>query len=307
MDFSFKGLPELIKRFPDDASARHYFEALRWNGCPVCPFCKSDRYYKLNDGKTYKCANKECRKKYTVTVGTIFHSSHIPLNTWFAAIYLVSAHKKGISSHQLARDLDVTQKTAWFMLHRIREMVKVKAPQKLKGTVELDETYVGGKNKNRHASKKIEGSRGRSKDKTPIVGLLERDGTLITYVVPNTEATTIQPLIEAIVEPQSLVITDSYRSYNGLDKTYTHAVVKALDGNFKTEGHLHTNGIEGYWSLLKRGVVGIYHQVSPKHLQRYCDEFAFRYNSRVIKDNVRFGLSLSKPEGRLKYAQLIAK
>lgn len=309
MNFDFKGLPQLIKRFPDDATARHYFESLRWNGCPVCPFCKADKYYKLNDGKTYKCGNKECHKKYTVTTGTIFHSSHIPLNTWFAAIYLISSHKKGISSHQIARDLCVTQKTAWFMLHRVREMVKDKAPQKLTSTVEVDETWAGGKMRNKHKDVRLKahvGNESHTSNKTAIMGFLQRGAELKLTVVDKTDGT-FKDLVRKNVDNTALIITDSLTAYKGLDKEFAgHEIVNHNENEY-VRGDIYTNSIEGAFGLFKRGIYGIYHQVSVKHLQRYCDEFTHRYNSRKIKDNDRFSITLSKPEGRLKYSQLIAK
>jgi transposase-like protein len=226
---------------------------------------------------------------------------------WFAAIYVATAHKKGISSLQLSRDLGITQKTAWFMLHRIREMLKQNKSELLTGEVQADETFVGGKNKNRHADKKIENSQGRSvKDKTPVFGLVNK-GQVSTEVVPNTQAKTLKPIIEAMVEKGAIIVTDEWLGYSGLSNDYQHEVLKHNSGEYVNKNSFHTNSIEGFWGLLKRGIFGIYHSVSPKHLNKYCDEFSYRYNTRNIADANRFTLSLGKAEGRLTYKRLIQK
>jgi transposase-like protein len=308
MDFNFKGLPQLLKRFPDDATARHFFEQERWNGTPICPFCGSDGFYKLKDNRTYKCSNKECHKKYTVTVGTIFHSSHIPLNIWFAACYLVSSHKKGISSHQLARDLNVTQKTGWFMLHRIREMVRTKAPQKLSGVVEADETYMARKYRSDFkgiSPEEVEYNLTNPiKNKGAVLGMIERGGKVITKTFADNNAKNIRTAIKNNVKKDSFLFTDeSFLYRRGLDE-FKHDSVFHAQREW-VRGDTHTNSIENFWSIMKRGIYGIYHQVSYKHLSAYCDEFSFRFNSRKMPDNDRFVLSLREPQGRLKYSQLI--
>lgn len=303
MELHFKSLPKLLDYFKDNSTCIEFLEQQRWGKNPICPFCGSKKVYRTNRG--FKCG--DCKKKFTVTVGTIFEHSKIKLNTWFAAVYLCTAHKKGISSLQLHRDLGITQKTAWFMEHRIREMLRSKnSPLLLEGTVQADETFVGGKNKNRHADKKVEKSQGRSvKDKTPVFGL-ENDGKVNLKVIPNTQAKTLKPIIKNLVKKGAIVITDEWGGYNGLSKDYNHKVLNHKEGEYVKDGFT-TNSIDGFWSLLKRGIFGIYHSTSPQHLHRYCDEFSYRYNTRKIDDSDRFMVSLTKVDGRLTYKQLTEK
>ena len=304
----FTNLQEAFDYFNDETECRRILEMQRWkDGKPVCPHCGNEKHYKLLDGKTYKCANKDCYKKFTATIGTIFENTNIKLSTWFKAIYLATSHKKGISSLQLGIDLGVTQKTAWFILHRIREMLKDKAPEMLGNVIEVDETYIGGKEKNKHKSKKSKGTQGRSTEsKVPILGILERNGKVYSVPVKDTSAKTIQPIITERVKENSQVNTDEWLGYKGLEKKFEHKVIQHGKGEYVI-GLIHTNTIEGFWSLFKRGIYGIYHQVSPKHLHRYCDEFSYRYNLRHTKDNHRFIQSLSQCQIRLKYKDLIKK
>ncbi|HVW13113.1 MAG TPA: IS1595 family transposase [Mucilaginibacter sp.] len=306
METQFKNLLHVLDHFKEEETCKQYLAQQRWGDTPCCPHCGNTKAWKTNRGFT--CAAKECGKKFTVTTGTILENTKISLRYWFATIYLATAHKKGISSHQLSRDLGITQKTAWFLLHRVREMFKESAPEMLDGTVEIDETFVGGKNKNRHAKRKAPKSQGRSHvDKTAVVGLLQRDGNVKTFVVENTNADTLQGIMLANVKPEAKVVTDAYRSYNGLDKTYNHVAIKHTEGNYITVGDDHTNCIEGFWSQLKRGIIGIYHQVSPKHLHRYCHEFGYRYNNRKITDVTRFENAFKGIDNkRLTYEKLIS-
>ncbi len=304
----FTNLHELISAMPDEATCRKFYEQQRWNGKPVCPYCGCDRSYKLKSGKHYKCAANTCYKVYTVTVGTIFEDSNIKLNKWFMALYIASAHKKGISSCQLARDCGVTQKTAWFMLHRIREGFKERGAVLLDTMVQVDETWTGGKMKNKHKSvraKAKEENKSHVDNKTGVMGFLQTDGTLKLKVLDTDK--TFKEQVKDNVAPEAVIITDGATAYKGLDKDYAgHEVVNHSEDEYVNECGFHTNGIEGSFGLFKRMVFGIYHQISPKHTQRYLDEFTYRYNSRTIKDADRFTVSLKNTSGRLTYKRLVA-
>ena len=304
----FKNLKELMKYFSDEKTCLEYLEQQLWNGKPVCPHCGSEKVYRLANGKQFKCGNKKtCDRKFTVLVGTIYENTKISLTTWFAAIYILTAHKKGISSYQLARDLGVTQKTAWFINHRIREMVKISSDITLTNTIQVDETYVKGKAKNRTKKKRKLIADGVIKDEPAIVFGMVSDKAVMK-VVPNAERETLNPIINEVVQDsEAVIVTDGWTSYSGLDEQYKgHIIINHAQDEYKV-GEYHTNTVEGLWSILKRGIYGIYHHVSAKHLQRYCEEFAHRYNSRKIKDADRFVMTIQQSRGRLKYVDLIKK
>lgn len=311
---NFKSLPELLDYFKKEETCIKYYEKLRWNGNPVCPHCNSEKPYATTRG--YKCSNSECYKKFTVKVGTIFENSKIPFRIWFAAIYLCTSSKKGISSVLLAEQLGITQKTAWFVLHRIREMLKNQAPQMLGGNgkmVEADETFIGGKEENRHTKKrKSEDNPELANDGTPynkkkiVVGMVERGGKVIVKLIPNTKAENMVPFIQENVEQGTHVCTDEATAYSKLNRLYSHSTV-THSLRVYTVGNTHTNTIENFWSVLKRGLNGIYHQVSEKHLEAYLNEFTSRYNSREISSFERFENFLTDAEGGLLYKNLIRK
>ncbi len=282
-----------------EEQAREYLEYIRWGENGVeCPHCKSNEAYKL-EGKTlraglYKC--KKCRKQFTITVGTIFHGSRIPIKKWLLAIYLMCASKKGISAHQIHRQLGITYKTAWFMCHRIREAMTQNPEGFLKGEVEVDETYIGGKRK---------GKRGRGAEgKTPVVALIERGGELRAGKVKRLSAKKLKGIIRQHVDTSANINTDEFRSYRGLDNEYkSHKTIRHGSGQY-VNGTVHTNTLEGWFSLLKRGVNGTFHHVSEKHLDRYINEFVFRYNNRKVDDAMRSILAMKLTEGkRLTYRE----
>jgi len=298
----FNSIIELLKAFPNEQSCIEHLEELRWNGYVVSPFDNTSKVYKCKDNR-YKCKNSG--KYFNVKTKTLFDNSKIPLQKWFLAIWLVTSHRKGISSLQLARDLDVTQKTSWFMLHRIRKCFGIENNNDLDNNVEIDETYVGGKNKNRHKNRKVEKSQGRSlKDKAPVIGMVERGGKLNARKVDDVQERTLTSEIAKNVKESAKLNTDEWIGYKGLAKIYSHSIINHGQGEY-VNGDGHTNTIEGFWSLLKRGIIGIYHFVSKKHLQNYIDEFVFRYNTRKCNESGRINVLLSNMEVRTTYRGLI--
>lgn len=305
MKNELKSLLDLTNQFPTENECREFLAKIRWQDKPVCVHCGSSRkIYKMDGGKLLKCA--DCRKQFSVKIGTIFEDSAIPLQKWFMAVYLLMAHKKGISSVQLGKDIGVTQKSAWFMLHRIRFAVRTKSFEKLTGTIEADETYVGGKEENKHFDKKTRNTNGRStRTKTVVFGISQREGIVVAETVERVDKKTLHTLLTDQVSPSAYVITDDLPTYKGLDKKFEcHGWVNHSKKEY-VWGHLHTNRIESFWALLKRGIFGIYHNVSKKHLDKYIDEFEFRFNSKHIRDNERFSLMLNACSGRLTYKNLI--
>lgn len=299
---NFQNLIQLLDHFKDEATCKLYLEKARWGDNPCCPHCNHHKVYRTERG--FKCANTLCHKKFSVTVGTIFENSKIKLRYWYAAIYLLSAHKKGISSWQLSRDLNICQKSAWFMLHRIRYMLQEKAPEKLINVVEADESFVGGKAKNRHAKKRKEKPMLGTEGKTVVLGFLQRNGKVRTMIVPDTKRETLAPAVYDNVETGTTVYTDEHSGYTPIDNDYRHEVVRHGKKEY-VRGFIHTNTIEGFWSQLKRGIIGVYHQVSVKHLYRYCHEFCYRYNTRRMRDTDRFESALKNMEGRLRWDDLV--
>jgi len=264
---------EFMDRFPTSSSARKYLEQVRWNGHPTCIHCSSERIHIRKRTGYFKCLS--CKKDFTVCSNTIFERSHIPLQKWFYAMYLVATSRKGISSLQLSKEIGVTQKSSWFLLQRLRESCKNDGIGLLRGIVEADETYIGGKEHNKHEHNKLKSGRGMV-GKTAVVGMRERGGKVKAQVVSKTDSFSIQTVIRSNVDQEAILCTDEHGAYKGLTE-YDHQVVVHSVKKF-VDGMAHTNGIESVWAILKRGFYGIYHSFSEKHLQRYVDEFSYRLN-----------------------------
>ncbi|WP_430405585.1 IS1595 family transposase [Fluviicola sp.] len=308
--FQFKNILEMLTKLPDEKSCREYLEYKRWKDKPCCVHCGYTKVYELKIKGEFtglrKCAL--CRKRFTVSVGTIFEGSHIPLQKWLYAIFIFSSHKKGISSHQLSKDISITQKSAWFMLGRIRYALEDReVKEKFTGVTTMDESFVGGKNKNRHRDKKVPQSQGRSyKDKTPVFGIMN-NGYLITRVIPNTKASTLKPLVYELVEKDSIIVTDEWKGYRGLHNEFDHIVVNHQSKQYSNNG-FSSNDVENFWSHLKRGIYGIYHKVSREHLHRYTAEFTYRFNMRDLSETDRFEHVIVRTENlRLTYKNFAGK
>lgn len=292
--------------FHDAEAARTYLEALRWPNGPVCPHCGTEGHaWALEAGaqkKTskarkglYKCGSYGCLKQFTVTVGTVFEGSKVPLNKWLMATYLMNASKKGISSHQLHRMLGVTYKTAWFMTHRIREAMTTKNTRKLGaggGVVEADETFWGN-------NKKRKGSKGRGYEhKMKILSLVERGGEVRSFKIPTVTAATLKPILKQQIAEDANLMTDEHSGYIKPGREFaSHEVVRHSAHEY-SRGDVTTNTVEGYFSLLKRGLVGTFHHVGEQHLMRYVHEFDFRYNHREVTDRERADAALRGIEGK---------
>jgi transposase-like protein len=301
-----KTLLQTIRYFSDLDTATKFFAEMRWPDGPVCPHCgtQDENHYYLKSRRVWKC--RACRKQFSVKVGTIFGDSPIGMDKWLPALWMLVNAKNGISSYELHRALGVTQKTAWFMLHRIRLAMQTGTFEKLSGEVEADETFVGGRETNKHASKRKPGRGGGVVGKTPVLGLIGRDGEARVQVVPDTSKPTVHGEVKKNVERNSTVITDAFLSYRGLQGEYTHEIVDhAIE---YARGRIHTNKAENFWSLLKRTLKGTYTQVDPEHLTRYLDEQTFRFNNRHADDAGRFAKTLGQVAGRrLTYDELTGK
>ncbi len=269
-------LYQFFQRFPNEEAAREYFEVNRWGNEKSCPHCGSLSVVPVKDMKPmpYRC--RDCRQHFSVRTGTVLAESRLPLQKWLLAIYMMTTARKGIPSTQMARELGVTQKSAWFLAQRIRETwLGTEGISDMGPEVEVDETYIGGKNKNRHADKKVKGS--GSYGKAAVLGIRDRCGEVRAAHVPNVQRETLHGFIAQNVRPGSAVFTDSLPTYSGL-QGYSHMIVDHSVGQYVRD-MASTNGIESFWALLKRGYYGIYHYMSAKHLHRYVNEFSFRHNT----------------------------
>jgi len=284
---------QVYKQFPTKQDCIKHLEQVRWSGTPVCPYCKSTNQTPVKNSNRYHC--NTCNTSFSVTVATIFHKTKCDLQKWFVAISLVLNAKKGYSARQLGRDIEVTKDTAWYMFMRIRKAFVDKTESELMtGIIEADETYIGGKNKNRHADKKTKGGQGRGgEDKTPVIGLLQRNGKVVAKKAKDVSGKTLTSFIKKNVKEGETVSTDEWAGYNRVSQKFNHLIVAHGQGEY-VKGEAHTNSLEGFWSLFKRGIVGQYHQISEKHLDRYVEEFCFRYNNRKIDAKITFALVINK-------------
>lgn len=301
---SIKSLFDLQAKFPTEQSCITHLEDLFWSGTPVSPFDANSKVYVCKNGK-YKCKNSG--KYFNVRTGTMYDNTKIELRKWFFAVWVVTSHKKGIASTQLAKDIDVTQKTAWFMLQRIRACFGIENYNELEGIVEGDESFYGGKNKFRHNNKKAKKAAGRNfTDKVPIVGLIQRGGKMTAIVVKNTSGEQLLPIVREFVKPGSVFVTDDWGGYNGLKADYDHRVIKDITKSYlhDYDPETHTNNIEGSWKHLKNCIRDNYNHVSRKHLQVYVDEFVFRFNLKCLPDNDKFNRLQMNCNVRTKYKDL---
>jgi len=293
---------EFFQQFPDEEAARLFFENKRWPEGIVCAHCGSLEVSECKGHKPmpYRC--KSCRKHFSVRVGMVLAESRLPLHKWLMAIYMLTTARKGIPSTQMARELGVTQKTAWFLAQRIRE-AWVSNGGGMGPTVEVDETYMGGKERNKHSGKKLHAGRG-AVGKTAVMGIMERGGSVVAGPIANADGDTLKGAIRYHVAPGSTVYTDAHRGYRGLTGYNHHAVNHGVGEYVRDQAH--TNGIESFWALLKRGYYGIYHHMSAKHLHRYVNEFSFRHNTAKV-DTIEFiGATAERMMGhRLTYKELI--
>ncbi len=273
---------ELFAMFPDQEAARKYLEARLWPNGPHCPVCGTGERITVRAGGYYRC--NQCKEDFTIRTSTIFERSHVPLHKWVYAMYLLVTARKGISSMQLAKEIGITQKSAWFVLHRLREACGGPGLKKLAGIIEIDETFVGGKEANKHEHKKLKAGRG-TVGKAPVLGMRERGGRTVAMPISGADADNVQAAIHENVEIGSTLHTDEAGAYAGLAGLFfNHDTVNHSAGEFVRAG-VTTNGIESVFAVLKRGMIGVYHHASPKHLARYVDEFSFRLNEGNVKNH----------------------
>jgi transposase-like protein len=309
MSYEPKSLQEAVVYFSNPDNCVAHLVAQRWpDGVVKCPNCGGENVSYRAHRRTWTCSSHHAKREFSIKVGTMMEDSPIGLDKWLMATWMLTNCKNGVSSYEIARDVKVSQKAAWFMLHRIRLAMQDEwFGSKFGGEVEADETFIGGKSRNMHVSKRqrrITGTGG--KDKTAVMGILERGGKVKTIVIPNRKVKAIQGEVRKHVEAGAALYTDALPSYSGLAQEYAHGVIDHAVAY--VDGRVHTNGLENFWSLLKRGISGTYVSVEPFHLFRYLDEQSFRFNNRKTNDSSRFNRALSQIVGkRLTFAQLTGK
>lgn len=301
---SFNSLIQLMDAIPDEQTAIDHFTAIRWKNGAFCPYCQTPRVYHFADKRNHKCG--DCRKRFSIRVGTIFHDSKLPLRKWIFAIWLITNQKKGIASTQLAEDLSISQKSAWFVAHRLRHAIHTQSFNRpLDGEIESDQMFLGGKEKNKHAKDRKGGKQGGA-GKTAVLGMLERDGELRTGAIGSLSRKEVQTVIRNNVAEGALILTDEHTSFQGLSPDYIHHTVNHSAGEYVRKFYIHTNGIESVWALFKRQVVGTHHWLSEKYVNMYLSEMGWRFNLREMTAGERVNALLAQTEGRLTYKALVS-
>ena len=302
---NFKSIISVINYFHNEEICKNALIEARWGDDVVCPHCGKHHCTKRADGR-FRC--NACKHNFSCLTGTIFENTKLPLQKWFIAMYLISSHKKGVSSCQIMRDCEVMQKTAWFMLQKIRSLYGITDDIALDGEVEMDEMYLGGRESNKHESKKTEGTQGRStKTKTPIFGMQQRNGNVVAMKVENTQGATIMPIVNQFVESGATTYTDEASIYNSLTKNgYEHLFVNHSQREYVRANDIHTNGIEGFWAHFKRVIFSTYHCVSKDYVQRYIDEQTYRWNTRKMSASYRFEDMFKKAVKSFDYTDVLS-
>ena len=306
-----KTMLQAVRQFADPQKAHEFFVQIRFPNGVACPRMGCGSTAVAYMPKVWRWYCNECKRQFSAKVGTVFEDSPIPLTKWLPAVWLIASNRNGISSYEIARGLEVTQKTAWFMLHRIREMMGDHSDDMLTGTVEADETYIGGKWKNRSKSKRKERSLASTRydDKTPVFGMVERKGRVRAWAIPDRKLQkTILPKLRDSIHPDATVYTDAHQLYTHINEFFLHHATVNHGLDEYVRGDVHTNNIEAFWAVLKRTIGGTYTHVNPRHLDRYLAEQVYRFNERENEDGPRFAKATKKADGkRLTYKALTAK
>ena len=302
---NFKSIISVINYFNDEDICKNALIEARWGDDVVCPFCGQHHCATRKDGK-FRC--NKCKRNFSCLKGTIFENTKLPLQKWFIAMYLISSHKKGVSSCQIMRDCEVTQKTSWFILHKIRGLYGITDDVALDGEVEMDEMYLGGREANKHQDKHVEGTQGRStKTKTPIFGMQQRNGNVVAMKVEDTKGATLMPIVSQFVESGATTYTDEANIYNKLTENgYIHQFVNHSQREYVRASDIHTNSIEGFWAHFKRVIFSTYHMVSKDYLQRYIDEQVYRWNTRKESASFRFADMFKRAAKSFDYTDVLS-